>query len=306
MPAVAEKKKAQSAMLKQYESADDPVHEEPSPAPVAEPAPAPEPVKHPGWLLRAAKAAKIEDSEIAEMDRSQLERAVELSKTHFEDMRRHEQPRPRGEDGRFVKPEEQPEEPFNLKMLGLDPKKWDETEEIDGVVKPKVGTEGILTDALAPLVKEIKALRQELAQVKQAEQNRAVREHENELDKLFASKPELFGKGGRSDLKPNSPEWKRRAAVARAMQAESQSESNLTFSENFRRQVDDLYPSTPQPETPKERPDPHGFQNGTTRQPTARAEAPRPKGPRAAADYLQERFLGGGTDHRAPEADEDP
>ncbi len=303
MPAVAKMKPAETAMLKQYESSDDPIHDEPVPAAKTEVAP--EPVKHPGWLLRAAKAVKIDDSEIAGMDRKELERAIELSRAHFDDMKRHEQPRPRDDQGRFQKPEPEPEEPFSLRMLGLDPRKWDEFEEVDGVTKPKTSTEGVLTEVVAPLMKQIKELQKQIGEIGQRERSRGEREATNELDRLFATKADLFGKETFADLKPGSPEWKRRAAIARAMDEAARQEPGIGFKENFTRQVEDLYPGKPEPEPIKERPDPHGFQNGTTRPPTARVEAPRAKGRRAAEDMLQERFLGGGP-HRAPEEDEEP
>lgn len=280
---------AGTELIEKYEPVEGPDANAPvepvEEVPVTEtPAPPPPKPAHPSYLTRAAKQVGFDDDEIAGYTTAELKEAVNIvAMTRQQDvkLRDAELSRQRDESGRFVKEAPEPDAPFTLKDVGIDPADWNEE------------TVGIMTKALAPMMAQIKELKSELGSVKAREQHRETNSALDQLDKLFSQNEAVFGVGSREDLDAESPEKVRRNAVIREMAAippNQRTTMKKDFAKVSKAMFGTLAPPKPVEPVEEETPDPKGFLNGHTIVPTARVTKAEPKGVRLAEQNLAARL----------------
>lgn len=237
----------------------------------------------PTYLINAARRVGLDDADLEGLDAAGVKDAINIvNMTRQQDtkLRDAELSRQRDESGRFVKEAPEPEVPFSLKDVGIDPGDWNEE------------TVGIMTKALAPMMAQIKELKSELGSVKAREQHRETNSALDQLDKLFSQNESVFGVGSRDDLEAESSEKVRRNAVIREMAAIPPNQ-RTTMKKDFDRVAKAMFGSLA-PAKPAEEdvttPDPKGFLNGHTIMPTARVTKAEPKGVRLAEQNLAARL----------------
>jgi len=265
----------------QVEIAEETTLETPTPAPAdpVSPPPPPKPAL-PGYLVKAARRLGIDDVEIASMDQPTLERAVDLlAKATGPDMRQ------RDEKGRFVasteaqqQQQQQPEpEEFNLSQIGVDTSKWDDN----------MPVEKMFADVTRPLLQKIRGLEQSLEAIVGSVRQREAAANLDRLDQLFASKAAIYGEGSRQKLDRSSPEFIRRATVAKAMQEFAKANPGMSLDAVFDRVNSTIFGML---EASKPAPDPKGFAQGATMKPGSRVEPPKQKGVRTAVESVEKKL----------------
>jgi hypothetical protein len=272
--------------------------------PVVAEVPAPAKPMHPSWLVRAAKAAGMDDGEIGGMNSDELKSATQLlASTRDRDRQEREtvqSARQRDpETGRFLPAEDvshsekTEDKPFSLKDVGIDPTKWEEG----------TSAETIATDIVKALLGRIDGVTKEVGTLKEREVNRERNAQFDRLDKLFTQDEATYGKGTRQSLKPGTPEAIRRQSVIAAM--DQFKGSGITLEEAFQKATDALFGGLTKQE-PVEIADPKGFLNGHVARPTVRQTKAPPKGPKLAAANLAARMSEYATDEPTSELDELP
>lgn len=276
--------------------------EDPSsnPEPKAEPGPEAKPVekpKHPAYLVKAAKNLQFSDKEIEEYSPSELKEAIQIvTMTRTQDRKEQQvlqEVQRDAQTGRFVKqeqaaPAQEPE--FSLKDLGVDLSDADDF------------TQKLFTKALKPLASklaDIDKLRADLeakiGEINDREQQRVVNGQMDELDRLFVTREDIYGKGNRFKMVKGSPEHIKRQAAIASMSNLFKQEEGLTPEECFERVSDALFgkakvaepESEPEKKVAKPR---HDFSQASTVQPTAKAHAAQPKGHNLAVQNLANRM----------------
>ncbi len=188
----------------------------------------------PAYLVRMAKHAGFTDEEIQGIPPEALGLAVAaVHERRREDVveRTHHEAADKARQGAASPPvPPQADEPFELPAEEYDDK---------------------LLNVLKRQDKELKTLRQEIAQLRNVEVSRQNETLTQKIDRLFdeSKADDRFGKGPGKKLAKDSPEMKRRLAVLREMETLGPGD----IEENFEKAVTTLYGAAPKPKPAPEK-----------------------------------------------------
>lgn len=305
-PKEPKQEEAGAALLEKFDMAEDdstpiPAHSQPKvetesvPVEVAEEKPK---AKHAAWLSRAAKNAGLEDSEVNELSSDDLKEAIFIAGQRRAEDNAQQRVNAAGRPydhatGRLLPSETAPEAPaakvtdtpFSLKDVGIDEK---ELADFDpALTKNLTGMAKSLYEQNKQLSERIKQLEDGVGEIGKREHLRTLNATYDKLDQMFTENETTFGKGVRTKLKNDSPEFARRLAVIKEMDRLRSMNPNLSVEETFEKASSALFPSQPKEEPVK---DPHGFSNGKILTPTSRRTVAPPKG-KAAAEANVEAIL---------------
>jgi hypothetical protein len=204
--------------------------------------------QHSQYLINLAKDMGFTDYEIAQSPRETLERDIYVINRRLRAEARQEaradavQSGGQSADGGAMPPSAPVPEP-----------EWDDEELDDGAgnkVKVKDALHPSLTKIIGKLVKQNKELAEAIKHLSAAENNRQAETFYTAIDRLFISRPELFGDKTATQLKPDDPHMRKRAAIVRLMKTFDKG----TMQERWQAAVRDLYGDSTPPASPAARP----------------------------------------------------